>query len=154
MRGKEERFWWVRHMKRVKLLPAMPTREKLLTSRCLDGVAWSDRCCQPREGFSDGSLQPQEGCGGDAQLWARGWDSSAQSCRQPRSQLLKRREAAAAREKRLKVMARWPRLDLICAVRAAAVGWLGLSAPCRAAEAGERVPCAWSALQKLSPLIE
>lgn len=61
-------------MKRVKLLPAMPTREKLLTSRCLDGVASSDRWCQPREGFSVGSLQPQEGCGGDAQLWARGWD--------------------------------------------------------------------------------
>lgn len=79
-------------MKRVKLLPAVPTREELLLSRCLDGLVLSDRWWQPQEGFSVSSLQPQEGCGGDAQLWAQGWDSFAQSSRQPQSQLLKHEE--------------------------------------------------------------
>lgn len=95
-------------MRHVKLLPAMPTGEKLLPSSCVDGVVLSDRWCQPRKGFSVGSLQLQEGCKGDAQQWAQGWDGFARSCHQPRSQLLKYREAAAAWEKRLKVMAQWP----------------------------------------------
>jgi len=83
----------------------MSTGEDLLPPRCLDGVVLSDRWCHPQEGFSASSLQWQEGCEGHARLWARGWDSFARSCLQPLSQLLKRREAAAAREKRLKVMA-------------------------------------------------
>lgn len=35
----------------------------------------------------------------------------------------------------------------ICAVRAAAVAWVGLSAPCRSVEAFQRVLCAWRVLQ-------
>lgn len=95
-------------MRHVEVLPAVPTREKLLPPRCLDGAALSDGWCQPREGFSLGSLQTREGHRGDAQLWVQGQHSLAWSCHQPQPQLLRRGESAAAWEKRLEVVAGWP----------------------------------------------
>lgn len=92
-------------MRHVEVLPAVPTREKLLLPRCLDGAALSDGWCQPWEGFSLGSLQPWEDHRGDAQLWVQGQHSLACSCHQPRTQLLRCGESAAAREKRLEVVA-------------------------------------------------
>lgn len=56
-----------------------------------------------------GSPQPWEGHRGDAQLWVQGQHSLACSCHQPRTQLLRCGESAAAWEKRLEVVAGWPR---------------------------------------------
>lgn len=47
-----------------------------------------------------------------------------------------------------------PGWSRIRAVRAAAVAWLGLCAPCRSLRALQRISCAWSGLQNLLLLVK